>query len=161
MISTCLLDRTFPRPLQVVHCPLRGTELPTPAQTWHVLAIWNPLSMTYVRVPEPPQAVHVVRFAPAFKPLPEQVPQSVTGLMLTFFVVPLQASINEIFIVCSRFAPRSISMPREAPPPKAPNSCSKRSDPEAWPNPALKPWKPEKPLAPLAPAKALGSKPGC
>lgn len=67
--------------------------------------------MTNVRVPEPPQVVHVARFAPGFNPLPEQVVQSVTGLTLTFLVVPLQASIKVIFMIASRFSPLTVSEP--------------------------------------------------
>jgi hypothetical protein len=99
--------------------------LPVPEQVVHVLAIWKPLSMTKVLVPEPPQLVHTDRLAPGFRPLPEQVPQSTIGDKLTFRVVPLQASKKLTPMVASRSAPRSDSEnpePRDRPPPNEPNN---------------------------------------
>lgn len=119
---TVFVDFTFPTPPQLEHCPLRGIELPTPAQVGQVLAIWNPLSMTNVRVPEPPQVAHGVLLAPCFSPLPEQGLQSVTGCMLTDFVVPLHASMKETLTVAWIFAPFAFSEPRDCRPLKDPNN---------------------------------------
>ena len=70
--------------------------MPVPWHDGHVLATWNPLSRTNVRVPDPPHEEQVDRFAPAFNPLPEHVPHFTTGVMSIVREVPLQASMNEI-----------------------------------------------------------------
>lgn len=89
---TDFLVWTLPTPSQSEHWLERGMVLPTPPQTLHVLAIWKPPSITKVRWPDPPQAVHVNRLAPFFIPLPEHVGQLTIGVTLTFLLVPLAAS---------------------------------------------------------------------
>ena len=73
-----------------------------------MLAIWNPLSKTNVLVPDPPQDVHVERLAPGFNPVPEQVPQLTTGVIVMVREVPLHASINEMPIDASMSLPRMV-----------------------------------------------------
>ena len=156
---------TLPRPPQVGHSLLRGIAFPSPMQTLQVLAIWKPPSITNVRVPDPPQAVHVFLFAPVLSPVPEHVLQSAIGVTLTDFLVPLQASIKVTCIVVSIFAPLAVSEPRDWRAPKEPKSWSKISGPcPLLENAEAKSWNPEKPPAENPPAllpNALGSNPGC
>jgi hypothetical protein len=167
---TVLRVRTLPTPPQSTHWLPRGMVVPVPEQRLQVLAIWNPLSMTNVRVPDPPQSPHVDLFEPALRPLPEQALQSTTGEMLTLRVVPLHASRKFTVTVASRSAPRddSAKPASRVRPPKAPNNCSNKSP---WDRPApapkiwLKSWNPPPavpaPNGPRAFANASGSKPGC
>ena len=97
--------------------------------------------MTKVRVPVPPQVVHVERLAPGRKPLPEQVLQSTIGDTFTLRVVPLQASKKLIPIVVSRSAPL-VGPERREPLLKVPKSSSNKLD---EPPPVLR--KPPKALA--------------
>lgn len=163
-ISTCtdFFIRSLPTPWQTVHSPPRGTLLPAPLHSGHVLAILKPLSMTKVRVPVPLQVRHVVRLAPFFRPVPVHVLQLTTGDTLTFRTVPLQASRKLIPIVASRSAPRVDASPKPGPAfPNAPNSWLNKSDapPPPPPNAAPKSWNP--PARPPKPLNAFGSKPGC
>ena len=81
--------------------------VPVPEQVGHVLAIWNPLSITNVRVPDPPQVVHADRLAPDLSPVPEHVEQLTTGVTLTVRDVPLHASRKEIPMVVCKLLPCS------------------------------------------------------
>ena len=150
--------RIFPTPRQVGHSPPRGTVLPDPAHSLQVLAIWKPPSRTKVREPEPPQAEHCLRWTPSLRPVAEQVVQSATGVMVTFFFVPLQASRKLIVRDVSMSSPRPF-VGRDLPPPPAkdPNSCSNKSPPRPsnW-NPENPPFRPK----PAASANAFGSNPG-
>lgn len=103
--------------------------LPVPEQVGQVLAIWKPLSKTNVLAPDPPQDVQVDRLAPGFNPVPEQVPQLTTGVMLIVCEVPLHASMKEMFMDAVMSFPRVLCRAAPGPPPpKAePNNVSKRS----------------------------------
>lgn len=125
----CSFERTFPTPSQVGHWSPFGIVLPCPWQTLHVLAIWKPFSIAKVRVPVPLHAEHVVFFDPGLRPEEEQGLQSTTGVIVTFFFVPLQASRKLIDICRSMSSPRIFcwARPRGPPPAKAPKSSSNRS----------------------------------
>lgn len=99
--------------------------VPVPEQAGQVLAIWNPLSITKVRVPDPPQVVHADRLAPFFNPVLEHVPQSTTGVMLIFRTAPLQASkkvtptlasMSSPLVLCENPPPAPRPRPENAPP---------------------------------------------
>ena len=140
--------------------------LPVPEQDPQVLAIWKPLSSTKVRAPDPPQAVHVERFAPGLSPEPEQDEQLTTGVTLIVREVPLHASMNEMPTEASMSLPRMFCRADRPPPPNAPNSDSNRSDCPPEPRPpkseerSSKPWN-DAPAPPNPCANAFGSKPGC
>lgn len=164
--ATSCFTRTFPAPPQVEHSPPRGTVVPAPSQVSQVLDIWNPFETTKVRAPVPPQVEHFFRFIPSLKPDPEQDLQSATGVIVTFFFAPLQASRKLTDTVTSMSLPRMGCWDRVLPPPaNDPNSCSKRSPPgcppplNEPPNPGNPPARPNPPNPP-APANALGSKLG-
>lgn len=139
---------------------------PVPKHVPQVLAIWNPLSMTNVRVPVPWHELQVARFAPRLRPVPLHVEQVETGLMFTVRTVPLQASIKVTLTRASISAPRELWVkPAErARPPKVPPKSWENKSPCAPPKAAPKSRNPAKP--PVASPKgfranAFGSKPGC
>jgi len=78
----------FARPSQLIQFPPWGAIVPTPRQTWQVLAIRNPLSTTNVLVPVPLQAERLVRLIPGFRPAP------MYGVTSVVFLVPLHESTN-------------------------------------------------------------------
>jgi len=166
LTTTDFRCRTLPRPSQLVQFPPWGIEVPTPRQTWQVLAIRNPLSTTNVLVPVPLQAEHLVRLIPGFRPVPAHGEQSTTGVTSTVFLVPLHASMNEIPMVASRSDPFTLWERARVPPAKPlPNSCSNRF---AWePSEASKnglnppPPNPAKPPPKGFWPSASGSNPGC
>lgn len=127
---TVFLILTFPSPVHSPHWLPLGTVDPVPAHVGQVLAIWNPLSITNVRVPDPPHVPQVDRLAPFFIPLPEHVPQVWTGVILIFRTAPLQASMKLTLSDASMSLPRMLSLnPAPPPPPNAlPNNCSNKSD---------------------------------
>jgi hypothetical protein len=134
-MSTSMDDRilTLPRPEQSPHWAPRGTTLPVPWQAVHVLAIWNPLSITKVRVPVPLHSPQADFLAPALRPDPVHVWQSTTGVMLSVRFAPRQDSRKVILADDSMSSPMAISArrpprPRPAPNPE-PKRCSKMSGP--------------------------------